>query len=296
MIKFYDRKTGEYKIEKVAGEKYLKWIHESSVGKSFLELFVKRKLFSVLYGKYCDSSFSSRKIANFIKEFDIDMNISQKSESDFKNFNDFFTRKLTNNARYIDVNDNKTLISPCDGKLLAYSNIDIDKIVQVKGFEYSLKELIGNDIIASEYQNGTCLIFRLCPTDYHRFHFFDSGVCGETNKITGSYYSVNPIALSNIKKVFCQNKREWSMFETDNFGDVLYVEVGATCVGAIEQTYNENQRVNRGDEKGYFKFGGSTVVLFFKKGKVNIDNIIIENSTKSIETAVVLGEEIGEKL
>ena len=244
---------------------------------------------------FCDSKSSRKKIDSIINEYNIDMNESIKQSKDFESFNDFFTRKLHNDARPISQNLNE-FISPGDGRLLAFENIDLENIVQVKGFTYSLKELINDDSIAKKYENGTCLILRLCPVDYHRFHFVDDGIISQTNKIKGFYYSVNPIALSGIKKLFCKNKREWSILNSTNFGDVLYVEVGATCVGTIKQTYSPNTKVSRGSEKGYFKFGGSTVILFLEKNKVKIDDDILSETKKNIETKVKMGETIGNKL
>lgn len=292
MIKVYNRKTKTYDTEQVAGLKYIKWSYSSPIGKSFTELFVKKKVFSKLYGNYCDSSRSKKKIKQFVDEFNIDMSLCQKGISDFNNFNDFFARKLTDKARPIDLNKN-ILVSPGDGRLSAFENINLNKLVQVKGFTYSLKELISDSNVANEFEGGTCLILRLCPTDYHRFHFVDNGICGETKKISGAYYSVNPIALSNVTELFCKNKREWSLFKSENFGDILHVEVGATCVGTILQTYTPGKRVLKGEEKGYFKFGGSTTILFFKKNAVKIDSDIIKQTKLGFETKVNMGETIG---
>lgn len=292
MIKFYNRKTKEYEIEKVAGDKYLKWVYTSPVGKSLTELFIKKKLFSNLYGRYCDSKYSAKKIDAFIKDFDIDMSLCENPSIKFSNFNEFFIRKLSKESRPVST-DKNILVSPGDGRLSAYENIDLDNIVQVKGFTYSLRELLKDDKVAKEYEGGTCLILRLCPTDYHRFHFVDDGVCGETKKISGRYYSVNPIALERIPKLFCENKREWSIFKSENFGEIIHVEVGATCVGTIIQTYTPGQKVKKGDEKGYFKFGGSTTILFLKKDKVKIDEDIVYQTTLGIETKVIMGENIG---
>ncbi|MBU3217778.1 phosphatidylserine decarboxylase [Clostridium estertheticum] len=294
MIKYYNRKQNKYEIEKVAGEKYLNWSYSSPSGKGLVELLLKKKLFSKLYGYYCDTKISSKKIKDFIKVLDIDMSMYDKSYNEYSSFNEFFIRSLKPGARIIDKNDN-ILISPCDGKISAYENINLNKIVQIKGFTYSLKELLQDDKIHNLYNEGTCLIFRLSPTDYHRFHFIDNGVCGGTTKIKGHYYSVNPVALKNINKLFCQNKREWSVFHSDNFGDTIYIEVGATCVGTIIQSYSKDSRVIKGDEKGYFKFGGSTVIILFKKNAVKIDDNLLIQTQLGFETAVLMGEKIGLK-
>ncbi|MGH4121527.1 MAG: phosphatidylserine decarboxylase [Clostridium sp.] len=294
MIKYYNRKENKYEIEKVAGEKYLNWSYCSPAGKGLVELLLKKKLFSKLYGYYCDTKISCKKIDSFIEDFNIDMSLYQNTPDQYSSFNEFFIRALNPDARIIASNDN-VLISPCDGKISAYKNIDLDGLVQIKGFTYSLKELVEDNEVYNLYHGGTCLIFRLCPTDYHRFHFIDSGVCGQTTKIKGHYYSVNPIALKNIKKLFCQNKREWSIFHSNNFSDVLCIEVGATCVGSIIQGYTPNSKIIKGEEKGYFKFGGSTVILFFKKDVVKINEEILAQTQLGFETSVYLGEKIGLK-
>lgn len=295
MIQVYNRKTNKYDTENVAGDKYIKWAYESPIGKSFVELFIKRKLFSKLYGNFCDSKLSVKKINSFIKNFNIDTDIFTNDPSDFKSFNDFFIRKLTPESRPIN-KDKNILISPGDGRLLAYTNIDINSLIQVKGITYSLSELLEDNPIANEYAGGTCLVLRLCPVDYHRLHFIDDGIPEKSNIVNGNYYSVNPTALERIPKLYCQNKREWSILHSENFGDVILMEVGATCVGSIVQTYEPNKKVSKGDEKSYFKFGGSTTILFFKENTVTIDDDILIQSSFGFETKVIMGEKIGEKI
>ncbi|MBN7574454.1 MULTISPECIES: phosphatidylserine decarboxylase [Clostridium] len=295
MIQVYNRTTKSYEEELIAGKKYIEWTYESPVGKTITELIAKKKLFSKLYGKYCDTKLSKSKISPFVNSFNIDMTMSKKKINEFNSFNDFFTRELNFDARPI-TSDNNILISPGDGRITAYEDIDLDNIIQIKGLTYSLKELINDDNVASKYKNGICVVLRLCPTDYHRFHFIDSGIPYENHHIKGHYYSVNPIALKSVPKLFCENKREWSLFKSDNFKDVLHIEVGATCVGSIIQTYSPRVRVKKGDEKGYFKFGGSTTILFFEQGSIEIDADIIEQSKLGFECKVLFGENIGTKI
>lgn len=294
MIKIYNRNTQKYDVENVAGGNYIKWCYESPVGKSLTELLIKKKLFSKIYGNYCDTSFSKKKVSSFIKNFDIDMSVCKNNIDDFKNFNDFFIRELKEDARPID-KDKSKLISPGDGRLIAYTDISINDLVQVKNITYSLSELIQDDSIAKEYEGGVCLILRLCPTDYHRFHFIDWGTCEKTHFIPGNYYSVNPTALERVSKLYCQNKREWCVFHSENFGDIIHVEVGATCVGSIIQTYKENTHISKGEEKGYFKFGGSTTILLFKSNTIIVDEDILTQSSLGFETKVNMGETIGKK-
>ena len=294
MIQVFNRDTHTYTEEKVAGDKYIKWCYESPIGKGLTELLIKKKIVSKIYGSYCDTKLSRKKIKSFINDFDIDMNIAIKNTDDFTSFNDFFIRELHKNSRPFDINSSK-LISPGDGRLFAYENISMNNLVQVKNITYSLSELLGDNKIAKEYEGGTCLVLRLCPTDYHRFHFIDDGIPGNNHFIDGSYYSVNPTALERIAKLYCQNKREWSIFKSENFGDIIHVEVGATCVGTIIQSYTPGEKVKKGTEKGYFKFGGSTTILFFKKDTVVIDEDILNQTSLGFECKVVLGETIGHK-
>ncbi len=294
MIKYYNRETKNYDIEKIAGDKYLTWTYSSPVGMFLLEKLIKKKIFSGIYGGYCNTQFSRSKIKKFVADFNINMSHSEKTIDKFESFNDFFSRKLTPDARPIHSNSS-SLISPGDGRLTVFTEINLNKLIQVKGMTYSLYDFIKNDAIAKKYDSGTCLILRLCPTDYHRFHFIDSGICDSTHEIKGDYYSVNPIALKKVPTLFCENKRQWSTLHSDNFGDVLYVEVGATCVGSILQTYSPKSKVSKGEEKGYFKFGGSTIVLFFESNKIKIDHDILEQSKLGFETKVVMGETIGSR-
>ena len=139
------------------------------------------------------------------------------------------------------------------------------------------------------------VIVRLAPADYHRFHFPADGKISMSRKIEGYYYSVSPHAIRQNFRIFCENKREYSILSTEKFGDICIAEIGATMVGGIEQTYEPDTFVKKGDEKGYFYFGGSTVIMFLEKDRVEIDRDILENSINGIETKVFMGEGIGKK-
>ncbi|MGF7059583.1 phosphatidylserine decarboxylase [Brassicibacter mesophilus] len=294
-VYYIDRKTGKKEKEIIAGEKFLRWINETSIGKGLLESIVKKKVFSRFYGSMQDWRFSSKKIPNFIDNLGIDMSEAEIEDiSNFNTFNDFFARKLKKEARPINFNKN-TIVSPADGRVFGYHDIDMNKIIQVKGFHYSLHELFNDITLAKKYDGGSCIVVRLCPSDYHRFHFPDSGIPRESIKIKGHYYSVNPIALKHVERVYCQNKREITVFESENFDTIVLIEVGATCVGSIIQTYKPYEKVSKGAEKGYFKFGGSTVIMFIKKGYITIDDDIINNTNDGLETKVCMGESIGKR-
>lgn len=295
-IYYIDRKTKEKKKEIVAGEKLIKWAYDSTAGMTLSELLFKRKFLSYYYGKLQDRPSSAKKINQFIKDLDIDMAEAIKEEAkDYKNFNDFFIRKLKPGKRKV-VQDNELLASPADGRVFAYENININRIFQVKGMEYSLQELLGDHKLAQRFQGGAYYVIRLCPADYHRFHFCDRGTPRTTKKVKGYYYSVNPMALKKVAQLYCKNKREITLFDTENFGTMAFVEVGAAAVGTIVQTFTPGEKVCRGDEKGYFKFGGSTVILFFEEGKVKIDDDILKNTEDGYETKINMGERIGRKM
>lgn len=295
-IVYIDRKTKEEKVEIVAGDKAIMWSYDTAIGKGLLELIIKKRFFSSLFGGFMDTSYSKRRIQSFIDQLGINIDEAQREGiAEYKSFNDFFARSLKPDARPINT-DRDAFVSPADGKILAYENIDIHRLIQVKGFEYSLAELIGNKELAEEYDGGTCIVVRLAPADYHRFHFPDGGIPSKSNLIQGSYYSVNPYALNKIAKLYCQNKRELTVFESNHFSKILLIEVGATGVGGIIQTFKANTPVEKGQEKGYFKFGGSTTILFLKRNMIKIDEDILQNTRNGFETKVYMGESIAYRI
>ncbi len=287
-IQYYDRESGVLKTEKVAAEHWLVWLYNNPVGEATLWALAKRKVVSSVYGNRMDRPSSIQKIEPFVEEFDIDMRSVQKQE--FDSFNDFFTRKLMADARPVDTNA-MVAVSPADGKLLAYADISNADFI-IKGTRFDVYSFLNNADIAQNYVGGALVVVRLAPPDYHRFHFPVGGSVSPITRIDGDYYSVNPLALRKMTEIFCLNKREFTIVTNPLFGDVVVAEVGATMVGSIVQTYIGNF-VNKGEEKGYFKFGGSTVVLLFERDKIRIDDDLLMNTLNGYETAVEQGERIG---
>jgi phosphatidylserine decarboxylase len=287
-IHYYDRESGELQTEKVAAENWLVWLYNNPVGEATLWTLVKRKFVSSIYGNMMDNPSSTKKIKPFVEEFDIDMTVFQKQE--YNSFNDFFTRKINTSARPIDTTTTSA-VSPADGKILAYENISNSDFI-VKGYRFDIASFLNNTELAKKYINGSLVIIRLAPADYHRYHFPVSGNVSANTKIDGAYYSVNPLALRKMTEIFCLNKREYAVISNPVFGDVVMAEVGATMVGSMVQTYS-GDFVSKGDEKGYFKFGGSTVVLLFEKNKITIDSDLLSNTSKGFETSAIQGERIG---
>ena len=219
------------------------------------------------------------------------MSEAEKSILEYSSFNDFFYRKLKADARPIG----EDFVSPGDGKLLAFNKVDDLEHFFVKGNQFSLSTFLQNDELAQKYEEASLLILRLAPNDYHRYHFPYAGTPSAMTQIKGSYFSVSPYALANnFVRVFCENKREYCMLSTEDKGEVLIAPVGATMVGSIIETFTPNKAIEKGAEMGYFAFGGSTLVLLLEKEKVKIDEDLLLNTQKGMETFVKMGEKIGE--
>lgn len=291
-LQVYNRQNKTVETEHIVGKKYLQWLYYKTSGNFFLERIVKRKLASKFYGVLKNRKKSKKKIRDFIEENKIAEEEFLQKVSEYKNFNEFFYRKLKPEARIINP-EIDVLSSPADGRVFIYENIETDKIVEIKGMAFNLAQLVGSEESISEYNKGTMIIVRLNPTDYHRFHFPDSGIPGKTKEIKGAYYSVNTGVLDRIDNIYLKNKRTVTEFNTENFGKVLYMEIGATFVGTIVQTFESGKKVVKGEEKGYFKFGGSTVIIFLKKDTFTPDEDIMEYTRKKIETLVKMGESLG---
>lgn len=293
-IQFIDRETGDIVQEKVEGLKYIQWMYSDKVYSKWIQNVFKRKIPTAIYGKLQDTKYSARKISKMVQNHAIDMEEYDGGISDYQSFNDFFARKLKPESRLIDLCEN-SFVSPADGKILAYDPIDIHRLIQVKGHEYSLIDLLKNNDLAQRYSGGVCFVIRLAPSDYHRFHFPVSGVIQDFNRIKGSFHSVNPLALNEIKTLYAQNKREYTCIETELFSTITMVEVGATFVGSIVQEHYIGENIHKGQEKGYFKFGGSTVILFVEKDQILVDEDLIENTQRGLETKIKMGEKIAVK-
>lgn len=290
-ITYIERKTGEKRIEKVYGSKSLMLLY----GEGFLNSIVSFFLLPLLsyfpyasrfYGYLMKRASSAKKIAPFIKSYGIDE--SEFASSDFRSFNDFFIRKLKPEARPIAADPN-AFAAPADGRYLVFPQFDR---FFVKDQEFFLEQFLQDSSLAHRYSEGSMAIIRLCPTDYHRYHFPCDGTPGEAKLINGALFSVNPIALRKKIAILSENKRMLTEIETEKFGTLLYIEVGATSVGSIRQTYTPNRPVKKGEEKGYFEFGGSCLVLLFEKGRIRFDEDLAQNTRSGFETLLQFGEPI----
>lgn len=263
----------------------LDFFYYTFLGRLLLKIVISKPI-SDLGGLYMNSRFSKIKINRFIDKNNI--NTFEYDDKKYKSYNDFFTRKVISCKRPIMSNKN-ALISPCDGKVLAYT-INDDLTLKIKDSYYSIDTLV-NESIMEEYKGGSALVFRLSTDNYHRYCYIDSGTKGKNYHIKGVFHTVQPISLKNYN-FFKTNSREYTILNTNNFDKVIQVEVGALMVGRIKNNHEEYE-YKKGEEKGYFEFGGSTIVLLFKKGVITLDNDILENSKENIETIVKYGEKIG---
>ena len=242
---------------------------------------------SKLAGKFLSTKASKVFIKPFIRNNHIDM--SQFEPVEYESYNDFFSRRIRPEARPIDM-DPGHLISPADSKLTALPITESGRFM-LKHTEYTVGSLLKDPALAAEYVGGWALIFRLTVDDYHRYCYAFSGEKGENIAIPGKLHTVNPIA-NDFFPIYKENAREYTIVRTEGFGEVIAMEVGALLVGRIVN-HQGAASVKRGQEKGYFQFGGSTVVLLLKKDTAVIDGDILENSRNGIETVVKFGEKIG---
>ena len=263
------------------------FLYDTTVGRVLLKIMTTRVI-SKIVGAYMNSGLSKHRINRFVKTNSI--NMEEYEDINYPNFNQFFSRKIKEGKR--PISDNKdVLVSVADSKVLRYK-ITPKLTVNIKNGTYTIEELLKDKELAKEYIGGECLVFRLCVDDYHRYIYIDDGEVLKTKKINGVLHTVSPISDGKYK-VYSQNSREWTLIKTKNFGNVIQMEVGAMCVGRIKNF--SDKEVTRGQEKGYFEFGGSTIIVFIKKDEVRIDQDIIDNSFVGIETVVKQGEQVGEK-
>lgn len=262
----------------------LRFLYNTPPGRLLLKALTRPNL-SKLVGRVLSSSFSKAFIPRFIRKNGID--VDRYDLSGVRSYNDFFSRPIKPGA--IVVEDG--LISPCDAKLTAYP-ITENACFTIKQSVYDLREMLGGDPVAQTFEGGLCLIFRLSVDNYHRYCYFDD--CRELRWkfLPGVLHTVQPIAFHRYN-VYHQNCREYTVLDTARFGTAVQLEVGALCVGKIEN-YHQPGPHKKGEEKGKFLFGGSTVVVLLKKGAARIDPEILANTRKGLETVVTMGEGIGQ--
>lgn len=293
---FIDRKTKQKIKEEIPAGASIGFLYgASALARLLRPLICKFPYFSTLYGDLQKTSSSKKKIVPFIEKYQIDPSEFLEPVDSFSCFNDFFIRKLKPSARPI-AGGNDIAILPADGRYLAFQNFHHEEGILVKGKKFSLEKLLGDAKLAHKYEEGSLLIARLAPVDYHRFHFPCNCVPSKAALINGPLYSVSPLALNHNIQILAENKRMITQLKTHPFGTVLAVEVGATNVGTIHQTYEPEKHYAKGDEKGYFSFGGSCLIYLFEPGRIQFDHDLLENTHAGLETYAHMGQTMGRAL
>ncbi len=297
---YLDRKTGKEEAELVYGAKALQFLYGNDLltnilGIPLLHLFIRNPIFSTFYGSWQRSPLSKRKIQPFIKAFQIDSSEFVEPIEKFNSFNDFFVRKLKLETRPKAPGADVAII-PADGRYRFYPKLSESDGFLVKNEKFCLDTLLEDPSLAKKYQHGSMVIARLCPSDYHRYHFPCRCIPSETTLINGWLYSVNPIAIKKNIHIFTLNKRTLCRLVTENFGEILFLEIGATNVGSIHQTYVPGIVHEKGDEKGYFSFGASSLILLFEEGEIMFDEDLLAASARGMEIRCLMGQSMGKAL
>ena len=269
---------------------FLDFLYKTKLGRILLRPLISKPV-SDLSGAFMDSKFSKCLINSFAKNNNI--NLDDYILDDINSFNDFFYRRIKPELRPIELDEDQ-LVCPCDG-LLKVIPINGDSVYPVKQSIFTTEGLLQDKELAESFEGGYCLIYRLCVNHYHRYSYFETGTKSKDVVIPGIYHTVRPIALEN-GPVFTENARQYTVIDTKQFGKCVQMEVGAMLVGRIVNDEPDETSVKRGDEKGHFEYGGSTIILLIPKDKVNIDSDLLEASAKGLETPVVLGQAIGKSI
>lgn len=288
-IKYWDREHQRLAEEKVYGDEWIRLLYGYPTGVWFTDQCLVHPWISKAYGWLQSHSISRKKITPFVRRFSL--NMDEYEEKKFSSFNDFFIRKFKPGRREFPAQAN-VLGSPAESRAFVFSENSVNEKHRLKGSWVSVAELLGHSAWVENFKNGGAIILRLCPVDYHRFHFPDSGKLLDSYTSHGKLHSVNPVALKGKPDILFTNERQVSILQTENFGKIAYIEVGALCVGRIVQSH-ESASFLRGEEKGYFLFGGSTLVLLTEPGKVEWDKELLEKTQEGIETFVKLGSPLG---
>ena len=291
-IQIFNRYTSEVETEVVYGESWLRFILFNPLGKLALHTVAKRAWFSRWYGWRMSGAGSAARVRPFIEQYGIAEEEHVKAADEYTSFNDFFYRKLKPEARPVDAAMD-SVVFPADGRHLGFAKASEVGGVFVKGQQFDLKRLLGDEELAEQFADGAAVFSRLCPVDYHRFHFPVAGVPGNARLINGPLYSVNPLALRGRLAILWENKRFVTEIETEQLGKVLMLEIGATNVGSVHHMFVPTRPVEKGEEKGCFAFGGSATFTIFEPGRVQLANDLLEQSAQQRELYAKVGDRMG---
>lgn len=290
-IRLYNRSSGRLETERIYGRNWVNLFYGTPWGRRVTGRWLCCPLLSRLYGRLQQHPLSRIKIPGFVGQYRIDLSEASIPPHGFESFNDFFTRRLKPGSRPM-TSDPLSLVAVADSRLLAVV-LEKNTHIAVKGMRWRLSQLLGTDALDARFTNGLCLCFRLAPCDYHRFGYADDGVQGSVHTLYGPLHSVNPLALRHKENILATNFRQWCLIRSAHFGTLVQVEVGAMMVGSIIQHQPHGGEIRKGAEKGYFQFGGSTVLLILEPNRIQVDADILNYSRQGIETRVHYGETVG---
>lgn len=289
-VRYFNRLTESLETEQIYGERWLRLAYENPCG-AILRHLIKRHFFSRWYGRRMATPASKERVGPFISEYGLDPAEFADPPESFASFNEFFIRKLKPSARPFDP-DPGNIIFPCDGRHLGFPDVSQIDSVFVKGQHFDLPSLLGSTELAQRFAKGTLVLSRLCPVDYHRYHFPAAGIPGQSQLLNGPLFSVSPLALRRNLAYLWENKRVLTELETKEFGAILTLEIGATNVGSINQTFTPGEPVARGDERGFFAFGGSSTITLFEPGRVTLAPDLLEHSASQTELFAQMGSHL----
>jgi phosphatidylserine decarboxylase len=289
---YLDRRLAVLKTEPIYAAGFLMWCYNTRSGRFLTRLLLSRRFVSALYGWYYNRPWTRRKILPFARSMGVNLDELAQPVDSFSSFAAFIRRDINLAKRRIDA-DPQTCIAPCDSRLLAHSQVKAGAAIKIKAGLFDMKRLLGDAALAEKFDGGSLIVMRLYLSDYHHFHFPDSGIPGTPRSLPGRYFSVSPYASDWAVPFYGENHRVVTLFESDHFGPVAMVEVGAFAVGSVRQCFVPGQRVAKGAHKGFFDLGGSIVVMLFEPGSITLDKDLCDNTRAGLETFVLMGESIG---
>lgn len=293
-ITFFNRYSGAYEKETVYGEASLRFAYETSLGRGLTALVFSRPFLSRLFGWYMRRPASKKRIRPFVEQYGLDAETFARPLEDYDSFNAFFCRELKPGVRPVDP-DPRSVVFPADARHLGWESLGTERSVFVKGQQWDLRALLGNDPeLCRTFAGGSLVLSRLCPVDYHHFHYPVSGGVGDSRWLDKRLFSVSPISLRQRLAYLWENHRCLTLIDTPEIGEVCFIEVGATNVGTIHhRPLPPDRQVGKGDPKGWFSFGGSSVITLFPKGAVTLSEDLLRTTREGVELYAHVGDRMG---
>lgn len=285
-MKYRDRE-GKFVEINTKQDRFLAKMYSKKSGRAVIRVLAARPVTGVCR-VFMNSPLSKPMIKRFVRKNQIDMSAYMPCK--YRSYNAFFMRQIKPDQREISPDPN-SLISPCDSKVSVYL-IKENTHFTIKHTPYTVASLLRDEELAKKFAGGYCIVLRLTVDNYHRYAYAVSGMKGPQRYIKGIFHTVNPVANDYVP-IYKENCREFCVIDSERFGTVVQMEVGALMVGRIVNYQEGPCQVVRGTEKGRFEFGGSTVVLLLEPGRVEISKDLLENTQEGYETLVRMGEVIG---